>query len=322
MFSTAILLAACMTVGQTDGGMPKEIRQHIDEHMVGEWRTQTTWGDKTVEGRIRSRWANGNKAVISEAFGLGFDGEDVYVTTVLGWDANAKCLVEYNVTSEGEHWNYHWTNLSSDEWSGQGSGVFNGKDWSSPAKIQWAADGARYEDVTEGKPFVIVTKRRPTSRQRQDEPTAKDYIAMQQNYFAGEWITKGIEGEGAGTVGTWTCRLDSSGTSFLESATSDGKPFLHSIGGYDPILRAFKEVVFYADGSTATLLYRHPLKVIQGDLVGKVLKGTMERVSANGEKEALGVLVAPQDRDHSILTIHRKGDPKAVVVKVVFERKK
>ena len=37
--------------------------------------------------------------------------------------------------------------------------------------------------------------------------------------------------------------------------------------------------MFYANGSTATLLYRHPLKTIQGSLLGKVLEGTMERVS-------------------------------------------
>ena len=124
-----------------------------------------------------------------------------------------------------------------------------------------------------------------------------------------------------GSNGTWTCRLDSAGRSFHEKGTMDGKDFLHAIGGYDPQTQSLKEVVFYADGSTATLLYRHPRKLIQGSLVGKVLKGTMEYMSANGEKRALDVLVEPQDRNTSILTIHERGNPSAIWVKAAFNRK-
>lgn len=322
MFSTAILLAASMVGGETHGGMPEELRQHIDKHVIGEWTTQTAWGDKVAIGERRSHWASGGKCVITEATDTDFTGEKSHVASVLGWDAGTRCLVEYSVTSKGEHWQNRWTGFSSGKWTGQGSGFFNGKEWNTPAEIQWTEQGARYEDTTEGRPFVIVYKRKTPRAAREDEPTAKDYIAMQQNYFAGEWTTTGVEGEGAGTSGTWTCRLDSCGTSFHETATADGKPFFQSIGGYDPLLRGFKEVVFYADGSTATLLYRHPLKAIKGSLVGKKLRGTMERVSPEGKRERFDVLVAPVEQDKSILTFHKKDDPEAVVVKVVFERKK
>lgn len=89
---------------------------------------------------------------------------------------------------------------------------------------------------------------------------------MQQNYFVGERKTRAVEGEGAGTSGTWICTLDACGKSFHHTATADGKPFFQAVGGYDPHLKALKEVAFYADGSTATLVYRNPLSMMQGNL--------------------------------------------------------
>jgi hypothetical protein len=55
----------------------------------------------------------------------------------------------------------------------------------------------------------------------------------------------------------------------------DGWPFLGAVGGYDPHLRGRKAVVFYADGSTGTLLYRHVPDTIKCSLAGKVLKGVL-----------------------------------------------
>ena len=203
---------------------------------------------------------------------------------------------------------------------GYGSGLYEGVEWSSAAKIQWTEYGATYEDTTGGKPFVFVMKRKEGRAAQENEPKAEDYIAMQQNYFCGEWTIKVLEGEGAGSTGTWSCKLDACGQSFHQTGTMDGKPFFQSIGGYDPQLRGLKEVAFCTDGSTATLLYRHPLKAIQGDLVGQVLKGIMENVTPDGKRETLDVVVHPVDRDKSVFTIHKKGDPSSIIVKAVFER--
>jgi len=168
---------------------------------------------------------------------------------------------------------------------------------------------------------VIVWKRKATYVAPEEVATADDYIAMQTNYFCGEWSIKALKGDSVGSNGTWTCRLDSTGRSFHEKGTMDGKDFLHAIGGYDPQSQSLKEVVFYADGSTATLLYRHPRELIHGSLVGKVLRGTMEHVSIRGEKRAFDVLVEPQDRNTSILTIHERGNPAKIWVKAAFNRK-
>jgi hypothetical protein len=83
MFSTAILLAASMVGGETHGGMPEELRQHIDKHVIGEWTTQTAWGDKVAVGESRSHWASGGKCVITEATGTEVTGEKSHVASVL-----------------------------------------------------------------------------------------------------------------------------------------------------------------------------------------------------------------------------------------------
>ncbi len=44
-----------------------------------------------------------------------------------------------------------WTNLTDEEWTGHGSGLYEGNEWSSATKIQWTEDGARYEDTTGGE---------------------------------------------------------------------------------------------------------------------------------------------------------------------------
>jgi hypothetical protein len=322
MLSSAVfVLAASMAVGQTNSSMPKDVRQQIDRHLIGEWTSQTTWGDQSASGEHRSAWTDGGQCVITEQVGSDFDGSTVHATTVLGWDAAKKCLVDFTITSKGEHWGYRWTDLKQDGWAGEGTGVYQNNEWSAPATLRFGEDGNRYEDVTEGKPFVIVWKRKATYVASEDVATADDYIAMQTNYFCGEWSIQGLEGDGVGSNGTWICRLDSTGRSFHEKGTMDGKDFLQAIGGYDPETQSLKEVVFYADGSTATLLYRHPRKLIQGSLIGKVLKGTMEHVSANGVKRAFDVLVEPQDRNTSVLTFHEQGNPSAIWVKAAFHRK-
>lgn len=322
MLSSAVfVLAASMMVGQTSTGMPDELRRQIDEHLIGKWTSTTTWGDTVTTGESRSTWADGGQSVITEAVGTDIEGDISYVTTVLGWDASKKCLVNLSTTSKGEYWGYRWTDLKKNEWNGHGKGVYQNKEWSSEAKLQFTEDGNRYEDVTEGKPFVVVSKRKATYVAPEDVAEADDYIAMQKNYFCGTWNITALEGDAVGSNGTWACRLDASGKSFHETGTMDGKDSLHAIAGYDPQTKSLKEVVFYADGATATLLYRHPRKLIQGNLVGKVLRGTMERVSAEGESQAFDVLVTPLERNKSILTIHEKGNPEAVWVKAAFERK-
>lgn len=207
MLNTALVLAASMVVGQTSGGMPQEVRAHIDKHIIGEWTTQTTWGGKVAEGESKARWGQGGASVITETTGVDFAGDRVHVTTVLGWDADAKCIVDYSVTSKGERWNYRWTDFSGDTWAGQGVGIYNGKEWHSPAKIRWEEDSSTYEDTTEGKPFVIVSERKVSHIAQQAGTTAVPAAVLEQfQYFVGEWTAEGTTGDGEAAQATFTVK--------------------------------------------------------------------------------------------------------------------
>lgn len=337
------LLGTFQCIGEEAKPGPDYEQLKAMEWIIGDWEADwvvPSGGSASLDGyppgaKVHSTgsdfWME-NKSYIGYKFRDEIDGKVVHQGfEMVGVDPQSKKLI-------------HWLFSIMGGW-GTGEWSVEGNTWT----LKWsatAADRTKYEGVsflvpidadtytwemkdnkkngTEAPDTPLITFRRVSQKPgpSADEPTAEDYITMQQNYFAGEWTTKVIEGEGAGSTGTWICRLDSNGKSFHETATSDGKPFLHSIGGYDPQLKAFKEVVFYADGSTATLLYRHPLKTIQGSLIGKVLEGTMERVSPDGKQETLQVLVNPAEPNKSFLTINKMGNQGDPMVKVVFERKK
>ena len=52
MLSTSLLLAASMVMGQADAtsGMPEELRDHLNMHLIGEWTFKRIWDDQKVEG--------------------------------------------------------------------------------------------------------------------------------------------------------------------------------------------------------------------------------------------------------------------------------
>lgn len=271
MLSTALLLTASIVVGQADGGMPQRLRQHIEKHVIGEWSTQTTWGDHVVSGESRSRWAHGGKCVISEATGLDFAGVKVHTTTISGWDAEAKCLVEHSLTSKGEHWSLRWTGLSGDEWAGQGSGIYNGKEWSSPAKMQWKEDEARYEDTTEGKPFVIVSKRKVPHVAQQEGPMAEDYIQFMKP-LVGSWKTTS-ESDGKAVPGTMSYQLAPNGHCFLARYQGGDVPDMQTIEGYNPMTKRHTVTGFTGDGSFGTLTVDWAAHLKPGKTIGKGVTG-------------------------------------------------
>ena len=80
-------------------------------------------------------------------------------TVITGWEPDTKTLIEHGFYSNGDNWNTRWK-LGKEKWSGQGTGLYMGKEWKSPTKLELKKDSYRYEDTTEGKPFVIVSKRK------------------------------------------------------------------------------------------------------------------------------------------------------------------
>jgi hypothetical protein len=188
--------------------MPQEVRKHIDDHIIGEWITETTWGETVTHGENRARWADGGQTVISQWSGESIVGDgNAYVTSVMGWDAARKMIVEYSVASNGEHWTYEWNGLQDAEWTGRGFGTFNGKEWSSTATVKWTADGSRYEDVTEGKPFVLTTRRKSSVvAQPKGETTVPEEVLKHFQFFVGEWTAVGTTSDGRAVNATMTFR--------------------------------------------------------------------------------------------------------------------
>jgi hypothetical protein len=49
--------------------------------------------------------------------------------------------------------------LTKDKWTGRGSSTYEGTQWDSPATLEFKENSLRYEDVTNGKPWVGVYTR-------------------------------------------------------------------------------------------------------------------------------------------------------------------
>lgn len=146
MFVTTNLLA------QT---MPDKIKQHFEKMVIGDWQDVTYFDGKEVAGRFSWRWSKSGKTAICDWIGDGYT-----TTQVAHWDPEAEAVVIHGTTDRGDFWVVRYDELTDSQWTGQGSGVWDGKKWESKTKMQWIDEGSHvYEDVTEGKPFVVKSKR-------------------------------------------------------------------------------------------------------------------------------------------------------------------
>jgi hypothetical protein len=141
-------------------GMPKKFRKHIQDHMIGQWTAELTWGDEKSTGEHRMRWASNRSCVIEQITFTDKDG-DANQTNLWGWDSLSEAMVVHGFSSRGDHFTIRFDKLADDKWTGHGKGTFAGKPWESAASIEWSKDSIKYEDTTDGKPFVLVTKRKP-----------------------------------------------------------------------------------------------------------------------------------------------------------------
>lgn len=88
------------------------------------------------------------------------DGKKIDVTELLGWDSKSGHVLVHGFTSDGASYTMRWTRLLPNKWTGRGTGSWKGKEWKSKTTMEWKDNFARYEDVTEGKPFVVILKRK------------------------------------------------------------------------------------------------------------------------------------------------------------------
>ena len=60
----------------------------------------------------------------------------------------------------GETGTSEWDKISADKWTGNGSGIYRGEPWKSPAKLEFKKNWQRYEDSTDGKPWIATFTRK------------------------------------------------------------------------------------------------------------------------------------------------------------------
>ena len=139
-------------------------QKQINQHIIGQWTHRTTWDDKVIEGEETARWTKGRVAVTLQGY-MVLEGKRSNYAVLMGWDSSAKAVVAHGVNTDGETWTIHWTDLSDDVWKGHGTGDYQGKKWKSETKFEFGEESNRYEDVTLGKPWIGVLKRKAKPEQ-------------------------------------------------------------------------------------------------------------------------------------------------------------
>jgi hypothetical protein len=162
-----VLLLVSVATGQEvkNVPMPVELQQQIDERIIGERTYEVAWGEKKYTGEEKTRWIGRKSGILTQGFVVE-DGERVNYVVLQGWDGNTEALVGRGFNSNGETWAESWTEFSKEKWTGHGEGIYQGKRWKSPAKLEFLKDSTRYEDITDGKPWVSVSKWKPNSRDK------------------------------------------------------------------------------------------------------------------------------------------------------------
>ncbi len=159
-----MLLLASVTVAQDTKPtqMPAELSKQIDECLIGEWTYEVSWGDKKFTGEETTRWIGRKIGILIQGH-LMASGKRTNYVMLQGWDGSAKAIVGRGFTSDGEASTGCWTDFSKDRWTGHGEGIYQGKRWESPSKLEFLKDSLRYEDTTHGKPWIAIYKRKPAS---------------------------------------------------------------------------------------------------------------------------------------------------------------
>ena len=60
---SCMLLAMFSTLGTASAQLPDDIRKHFDEHIVGQWTGETTWGSQRITGQSTNAWDESGVAI-------------------------------------------------------------------------------------------------------------------------------------------------------------------------------------------------------------------------------------------------------------------
>ena len=163
MLSCATLLIGLSVVTAPEANvsttMPAELKEHIDQRMIGQSTYQGQWGAKKFNGAETTRWTRRKTGILIQGHCV-MDGKRSSYVVLMGWDGGERDLIARGFNSDGETFTSRWTKFSKDKWTGHGEGVFQGLRYDSPATLEFRAGGSRYEDTTDGKPWVAEYTRK------------------------------------------------------------------------------------------------------------------------------------------------------------------
>jgi hypothetical protein len=154
---TSALLSA--TAACADDGMPDAVRKSLNDGLIGEWSIESTLGDIVSKETYVAKWSPGKQSIRIEMMDAGED-ESRHASELMGWDADAKCLVIYGFGPDSSNWTIRYTDMTSKIWKGEWKGFFNGKVDGSSCTLELRGDSFVYRDTTDGKPLVIKATRK------------------------------------------------------------------------------------------------------------------------------------------------------------------
>ncbi len=122
MFSTTVLLAASMVVGQAEKpNVPENIVASM-AYYIGTWRGEWREDGKACSIQFTAKWVPGKHCTLLTSRTKTPDGI-VQETLLSGWDALAKEVVDYSYRSDGSHSMERWKIASPEVEEATSTGV-------------------------------------------------------------------------------------------------------------------------------------------------------------------------------------------------------
>lgn len=291
--------------------LPSEIRKLFEEQFEGEWDSVTTWGNQRLQGHNSVSWNVGGmslsgKGTMTDASGV------AHVTELVGWDATSNSIVFQGFDSQGNSWTIRYPKPAGGnitEWTGVGSGTYAGKKWESPTKLTFSKDGFRYEDTTDGKPFISIgTRTKPVSTPVNAQLSGLDWKL-------GSWTAIGTLFDGKAFKGkiVWERALDGNFLSCKLTSHTDRAEVIEAemIVGWDLESKRIVGWEFWRDGYRGTFQVNADGTVFEGqgrDANGKQTFTSKLNVSADKKSYSYRADVALEQNEKRVVLLECKKD--------------
>ncbi len=269
-----VSVAVCMGQAEAKPGIPAEVQQAIEKHLIGESAFEGTFGGKKFTGEESWRWASDKSTAIIEGF-IEMDGAKLPYTSLAGWETSKKALLVTGFFAGGDIGTTRWTEFSADSWQGRITGTFEGRTYESAAKIEFKPDSVRYEDTTDGKPWISAAKRKPAPK----PPSHYEHLKGLEG-FLGSWEAKHADG----STSTWTFKWAYDKNileNHLVTTAANGEIQVSNKGmlGWDEGNRRVTNWCFDKDGRPVSLLWaQNDDKTWDSWLPGSTLAGKWKSI--------------------------------------------